>query len=74
MVEIEKGHPMPDAHRGPSIKYPHAEMVVGDSFLAPGRTAAQMASLNNAWAKKLGNGARFIARTVPGGARVWRVS
>ena len=70
MFEIEKGVPMP--HGGRALKYPIADMKVGDSFVIPHlsvNSACRMAT-SPGW-RKFG---RFSVRTLPeGGVRVWRI-
>jgi hypothetical protein len=54
-------------------KYPFLTMNVGDSFLVPGKSAAQFSQATN-YANRTNPGKRFKSRTVEGGVRVWRVS
>jgi hypothetical protein len=65
--EIEKGVP----RQAPNVKYPFADMQVGDSFLVPRGTARIVASAA-VWAAARGYG-KFSCRTVEGGVRVWRI-
>jgi hypothetical protein len=65
-MKIEKNIPLP-------IKYPFAQMEVGDSFLLPEgmkRNAASVAAM------RYGNplGRRFTIRKTPEGFRCWRVA
>ena len=57
-------------------KYPYAKMGVGDSFLVPsgvrGGSLGNICAMNKKMGERLGH--RFVARTVEGGVRVWRVN
>lgn len=71
-MKIEKGIPVPeDARRRGMAKYPWGEMLLGDSFFVPKRTAknfyptAYIAGKRRKW--------KFIVRNVDGGVRVWRI-
>lgn len=71
--KIEKGVPVPLGrhNRGGACKYPWNEMEPGDSFFVPGRALRNfniVAPANRRYAPK-----RFVARTVKGGVRVWRI-
>ena len=64
---IEKGIPLPV-----SVRYPYAEMEVGDSFFRLGdQRLGMFCNLNWRWGKKLHR--RYVARKMDGGIRVWRV-
>jgi len=67
---IEKGIPLPgkgDAELRDTLK----EMDVGDSFLMEGVSARNVGTRLGIIGREIG--ARFLARTCTGGARVWRV-
>lgn len=71
---IETNVPCPSPRgRGSKPKYPFAEMKVGDSFLATDSTAKQVGMAAVCWAKHHKNGFKFSCRTLPDGARCWRV-
>ena len=69
-VQIDSDVPMPDPHSYLRKGYADAlrQLMPGDSAFFAGRTAAQMTA---SAAHTLGKG-NYIARTVEGGARVWR--
>lgn len=64
---IRSDIPVPD-HR-PRVRWPFAEMKVGDSFHTP-YTSARTSSLN--YAKR--HGVKFACRAEAGGIRIWRVA
>jgi hypothetical protein len=68
VMNIDVNIPVPASRR----KYPYRDMSVGDSFLVVGASVQVICNANNRAGKKLGW--RFIARRVPDGVRVWRVS
>jgi hypothetical protein len=68
-VRIEKGVPLPRAHR--SSKYPWRQMEVGDSFFAAGVLRSSLRQQAYAVGRKIGR--KFAVRQVEGGTRVWRV-
>lgn len=70
MFQIEKNVPVPS---GRCMKYPFADMKVGDSFVAPKETVrgAQKAAWN--WARD--HDVKFATRTQRDGSlRIWRIS
>lgn len=72
--EIEKNVPipkLPGRHGRPAI-YQWHKMEIGDSFFVAGKSAQEtgLASQGN----KQCAPKRFIARTVEGGTRVWRIA
>lgn len=71
-IEIEKGVPIPDSAQ--RSRYPFAQMEVGDSFFAPGRTTKQMQNAASTHRKK-GKKFRAMKEFVDGveGTRIWRV-
>ena len=67
---IEKGIPLPgrgDAELADTLR----AMEVGDSFLVEGKSARNLGTRLGIIGREIG--ARFLARTCTGGARVWRV-
>lgn len=69
MYQIEKDVPMPQDKR--EVKYPFAEMEVGDSFLADCKQASVQ---NNARVfAKANPPMKFKVRPEGDGARCWRV-
>jgi hypothetical protein len=66
---VEKGLPVP----GPTMpcKYPWDQMEVGDSFFVEGGSVTTLGASAYSAAKRLGW--KFTTRTVPGGARSWRI-
>lgn len=76
-IKIEKNIPPPFG--GGRTKYPFSEMQVGDSFFIPCSDAAMRQTVNNlivsakGWSSRNNNSAKFTARAVEGGARVWRL-
>lgn len=75
MIEIEKGVPVaPKAGGASPPKYPWKKMAVGDSFFVPKVKPSSLSRQAHLAAQAIGNGTRFITRTVEGGVRVWRVS
>jgi hypothetical protein len=72
IIEIEKGVPIPPP-KGGAVKYPFADMEIGDSFAAPGvpdRTLRPQVSKANTRFP----GRRFVCRAIGGLLRVWRVA
>ena len=80
---LTKDKPAP--HRGKSgrqAKYPFAIMEVGDSFFcpreafesSPGITGQRVGGAARAWARRLGNGHKFITRAEHDGCRIWRIA
>lgn len=69
-ITIDRNIPIPKISRGsrPS-KYPWAEMEIGDSFVMNRkRPNGTVSAANKRYSCK------FIARTVEGGVRVWRIA
>lgn len=71
MFTIEKGIPVPKNRKGVKRGYPFESLGVGDSFLVTDRKITTMSSACQQ--KSKGMGKKYIARTVPGGVRVWRI-
>lgn len=71
MFQIEKNIPL--RSRGPEVKYPFGDMLVGDSFVAPSEHT-RIAQAAAAFAKYKGGGMKFATRKVDAGTRVWRIS
>lgn len=70
-IEIEKCIPLPEG--AIRRRFPFKDLEVGDSFFVPDATAKDIgASTSNA--RKRMPDRMFIARTVQGGVRVWRLS
>lgn len=72
-MKIEKNVPLVHISRsGRPMKYPWADMSVGDSIMVEGQdTQGPAATAARTWAR--GKGISFSARSVDGGARIWRV-
>jgi hypothetical protein len=71
-ITIDKGIPMPPRrHGGRHIRYPFAEMEVGDSFFHAG-SASSVEAAASSYARH--SGKRFSARYVAGGVRIWRIA
>ena len=70
--KIDKDVPMPDTTA--KSEYPFADMQVGDSFFAAGKTANQLRNAAGHWRAKMGW--KFHCRNVVEndieGARIWR--
>jgi hypothetical protein len=81
---IDKNIPIPERNpnrggpgkaRQPSNNYPFANMYIGDSILVTNRTQIQAASAAHNWARyQLEPHAKFTARDVPDGVRIWRTA
>ncbi len=78
--KIEKDVPIPSLRRGPKAgtrKYPFAQMEIGDSLLIPGngdqRQAVSIYNYIGVYRKRGELKAKFTARMVDGGIRVWRI-
>ena len=73
-TKIEKGRPIPKRGRR-RTRYPFADMRVGDSFYAPGKTAAQMSAYKGQAKRTHGFEFRAVTRAENGveGCRVWRI-
>lgn len=69
--KIERGIPVPSA-RGALIKYPWAEMEVGDSLFFPAGNHPSVSAISGQWATR--HGRKFTTRKVDGGVRVWRIA
>lgn len=70
--EIEDRIPLPPKSSS-KIKYPLAEMKVGQSFFAPGVKSSAISGRAATVAKASGDGRKYATRVVDGGVRVWRV-
>lgn len=68
MYQIDKNVPIP-AKKANSL-YPFSQMAVGDSFLAPKKSATS--SMYQFMKSDIGAGMKFISRPVEGGVRIWR--
>ncbi len=74
-LAIEKGVPIPSTAL--KIRYPLADMNVGDSFLVPDDTSGagpahlRVRAAVSHFSKR--NNKRFIVRKVEGGHRCWRI-
>jgi hypothetical protein len=73
--EIDKNVPLPpNAGKPGGGKYPWASMEIGDSFFAPGKVGARVATAG----KRGGGQSKFTIRTVTEngvrGVRVWRIA
>ena len=66
--KIESGIPLP----GRRLKYPFAEMKVGDSFAIAEADLRKISVSAFAEGKRLGF--KFSVRTADGGGRVWRIA
>jgi hypothetical protein len=73
MIKIESSIPIPKiSKKGRQKLYPFEEMNVGDSFYMENRTASQLSSGANNWAKAYNPSAKFVAKNEKKGARIWR--
>lgn len=73
-MHIEKNVPITKARVGSGrpAKYPFRDMEVGDSLFAEGQNAqGRLTIAARGWART--HNAKFVARTVEGGCRVWRI-
>jgi hypothetical protein len=68
-LEIEVGVVPPEPRR--MFKYPHADMVVGDSFQVPVAHKVNVLNANSRATRKLGW--VFMSRTEGEYVRVWRI-
>lgn len=77
---IETGVPIPKVSKPTRVKYPWADMEIGNSFLVecePDEATARRASVvssASAWARRHAPGRKFSVRSVDGGIRVWRTA
>ena len=80
-ITIEKNVPRPSVYRMRTIKYPFAQMEVGDSFVVPVPKnndavtfAANVRTSSHQWGSP--NGVKFSVLLVDGktSVRVWRVA
>lgn len=69
-IIIDKDIPPPENKPGPQTKYPWADMDVGDSFFAEGKSTNHFSTTTKRYRDK---GWKFTTRTVDGGTRVWRI-
>ena len=76
MFAIQDNVPLPKL-RAYRSRYPFSEMRVGQSFFIPGVRVQRVSHAAVYWAKRLGDGYRFVSRTVTEdgqeGVRCWRV-
>lgn len=74
-IKVESGVAMPvTVNHTRGVKYPYETMKVGDSFFIPGEGKNMQITVcgrNRRVGKRLG--ARYTAKKVEGGIRVWRV-
>lgn len=68
--KVEKGIRLPKYHTAPR-KYPFDEMKVGDSFFIKGIHVSSLDASRQLAEER--TGFKFTARTMDGGARVWRI-
>lgn len=68
--EIEKGIPAPASRS----KFPFGDMAVGDSFFVPHGNASALSNAACSWSRYTKKPYKFSARTVDGGARIWRIA
>lgn len=66
MYTIEKNIPIAVT----KVRYPFADLQVGESFFVPGSTARKLSNAAQ-WYKS--KGMKFTCKTMGGGARCWRV-
>ena len=71
MLEVENGVPLPEVPE--RVRYPFADMEVGDSFLIRDESLVKNAR-SAAWMFGQRHGARFSCRRVAEGWRVWRTA
>lgn len=78
MIKIDKGVPLPERKKGPTPRYPLAELEVGDSFgveaqdlIDQQRVRSSLYGAIRTVGRRTGH--EFVMRTVTGGIRVWRV-
>ena len=75
---IETGVPIPTVSKPTRVKYPWADMEVGNSFLIEckpadaQKTRASLVASARSWAKRHAPRRKFSVRSVDGGVRVWR--
>jgi hypothetical protein len=69
-VELEKDKPIPKLRA--SLRYPHSEMDVGDSFVVPKEWKQNVMNANSRAGKRLG--CKFSAKTEGDVVRTWRVA
>lgn len=78
MFEIKKGVPLPKSRRG-GVKYPFADMDVGDMFLVPCAPAERKQVQNSVgtcarnWVLRNNPEAKILARYHDDGVGVWRI-
>lgn len=73
-VPIPPSNPHAGGHRKarqPYLRYPFAEMKVGDSFLVPAEIAPRASSAAGNYAKA-NKPMKFLTRQTPEGLRIWR--
>ncbi|WP_353265785.1 hypothetical protein [Gemmatimonas sp.] len=71
MLQIESNVPPPESHA--RLRYPFADMYVGDSFLIEDPSMVKNAR-SAAWMYSKRHGWKFSCRKVEGGWRVWRTA
>jgi hypothetical protein len=79
--KIEQGVPAPctasNLRQGRKLKYPFADLKVGDSFLVPEtkdvrKRADQVKSVASSFGRR--HGVKLATQVVDGGIRVWRLA
>ena len=67
-IKIEKNIPIP---RKGKQKYPFSKMEIGDSFFLENSTIGKVAA--EAYREKKATNRMYVARSIDGGVRIWRV-
>lgn len=75
LFPIEKGIPLPERRprREASRQYPWSSLEIGHSFFIPAPMTTLKLSSSLAY-RHQNLGPRYVARTIDGGVRVWRVA
>ncbi len=71
MLKVESGIPLPKRPAKGPTKYPWTALEVGQSFLIPGGTLANLRSSCTQAGKRYKM--KFVARQVANNVRIWRV-
>ena len=72
-IKIDRNMPIPAQARRSSLKYPFADLDIGESFFVPGRTGAQLSGFIS-WNRPKKFATRTVIENGVKGVRVWRTA
>lgn len=71
-INIQQNIPLPEEKTGRKLKYPFAEMNIGDSFFSK-TTSSRLSTVAGRYGKAQTPERVFTVRKEENGARVWRI-